>query len=181
VNEEPEFDHTFTYVVGFIGVLCLVMWISLVGEAIVSDRPITLEGVIVSVSGLVLLAGGLTFFALYTYIECNLKDVAKAVFGEHNVWSLGLDSFSIFHVQVFGLGLIDITMYGSPKIQNFAIASRKFLKKDITPDLILSFELNTKKLAELKKHYPWLLRLDYLLTIEGFLFLALVPFIVYLE
>ncbi len=181
MNEEPEFDHTFTYVVGFIGVLCLVGWIVMVGEAIVSDSPITLEGVIVLVGGLVALVGGLTFFATYTYIECNLKGVTKALYGEPNLWSFDSDGFSVFYVTVFGYTLNRVTMEGSLKMQNRFIASRKFFKRDIPPDLILSFQRNSEKLAELKKHYPWLLRLHYLALIDGSLFMALIPFTVYLE
>jgi hypothetical protein len=181
VNEEPEFDHTFTYVVGFIGVLCLVGWIVVVGEAIVSDRPITLKGVIVSVGGLVALVGGLTFFALYTYIECNLKGVTKALYGEPNLWSFDSDGFSVFYVKIFMMSVSEITIYASPKVQNLFLASRKFFKRDIPPDLILSFQRNTEKLAELKKHYPWLVRLHDLGLINGYLFLALIPFFVYLE
>jgi hypothetical protein len=61
-------------------------------------------------------------------------------------------------------------MQGSPKMQNFAIASRKFLKRDIPPELILSFKNSTEELVELEKNYPWLLRLDYLALIEGLIF-----------
>ncbi len=177
MNEEPEFDHTFTYVVGFIGVLCLVGWIVVVGQAIVSDRPITLKGVIVSVGGLVALPLPFTYFAIYTYIECNLKGVTKVLYGEPNFWSFDSESFSIFYVVVFGHRLNNITLEGSLKMQNRFIASRKFLKRDIPPELILSFQRNTEKLAELKKNYPWLLRLHYLALIEGTTMFALIPFV----
>jgi hypothetical protein len=102
--------------------------------------------------------------------------VAKALYGEHNVWSLGLDSFSIFHVSVFGHALTRVTMQGSLKMQNRLIASRKFFKRDIPPELILSFKNSTEELVELEKNYPWLLRLDYLFLIEGLIgFACFIP------
>ncbi len=180
MNEEPEFDHTFTYVVGFIGVLYLVGWIVVVGEAIVSDHPITLKGAISACAYLCFLAMPFTLFAIYTYIECNLKGVAKALFGEPNLWSFDSEGFSIFYVKIFMMSVGEIKIYGSPKTQNLMLALRKFLKKDIT-DLILSFQRNTEKLAELKKHYPWLLRLDYLFLIEVTIMFTLTPFLSYLK
>ncbi len=145
------FEYMVSFIVGIIGLLCLAAWIRVVYEAIVSDSPITFEGVMVSVGALAMLALCLTFFATYIYIRCNLKGVAKALYGEHNVWSLGLDSFSIFHVSVFGHALTRVTMQGSLKMQNRLIASRKFFKRDIPPELILSFKNSTEELVELEK------------------------------
>ncbi len=164
------FEYMVSFIVGIVGLLCLYLWVAVVYKAIVSDRPITFEGVMGSIGVLAILALCLTFFATYIYIRCNLKGVAKALYGEHNIWSLGLDSFSVFHVSVFGHALTRVTMQGSLKMQNRFIASRKFFKRDIPPDLILSFNDNAKKLVELKKNYPWLLRLDYLFLIAGLIF-----------
>jgi hypothetical protein len=42
-------------------------------------------------------------------------------------------------------------MQGSLKMQNRLIASRKFFKRDIPPELILSFKNSTEELVELEK------------------------------
>jgi hypothetical protein len=158
------FEYMVSFIVGLLSLLFLLI-ILVLNDAL---------AIIIGLWGLTTM---LTFFTTYIYIRCNLKGVAKAIYGEHNIWYLGLDSFSVFHVKVFGYGLSEIMIQGSRKMQNRLIASRKFFKRDIPPDLIFSFNDNAEKLVELKKNYPWLIRLHYLVLIEGVILFALIPFL----
>jgi hypothetical protein len=165
------FEYMVSFIVGIIGLLWLAAWIRVVYEAIVSDSPITFEGVILSCFGLVMLAFILAFFATYIYMRCYLKGLTKG--GEHTICNLAFTKdFSIFDVKWFIGSLSELIGLGSPCVTKRLRWLSKLLFKSDETQLNRTYKRNEEELAELKKNHPWLVRLGYLALIEGLIFCA---------